>query len=175
MYDTRNLFFKHEGRDLNVYKTPRQLGFCVGASIQMTPLTSRSRIVHLPPFFWLWIVQNVFSCAKHQSCLPSTRNARMSGLLQNHHAITVWFRLPHLYVSKWFQLQYLSRLRRSPAKPLLCGANLRTPFTMSNWKFNLKSIFLLISRDSCLQAESSKICVHCLVRYSSLQHTIVYG
>jgi len=37
MYDTTGIHFNHEGRDLNVYKTARQLGICVGASIQMTP------------------------------------------------------------------------------------------------------------------------------------------
>ena len=36
-YDT-NIKFDHEGRNLNLYKTARQLGIRVGASIQMTPL-----------------------------------------------------------------------------------------------------------------------------------------
>ena len=37
-YDTTNIKFEHEGRDLNLYKTARQLGIRVGASIQMTQL-----------------------------------------------------------------------------------------------------------------------------------------
>jgi hypothetical protein len=37
MYDT-NIKFEHEGRNLNMYKTARQLGIRAGASILMTPL-----------------------------------------------------------------------------------------------------------------------------------------
>ena len=42
MYET-NVKFEYEGRNLNLYKTARQLGISVGASIQMTPLIPTSQ------------------------------------------------------------------------------------------------------------------------------------
>jgi hypothetical protein len=49
-YDTTNIKFEHECRTLNLYKTARQLGFRVGASIQMAPLicTGWSYMARLP-------------------------------------------------------------------------------------------------------------------------------
>jgi hypothetical protein len=39
MYHT-GVRFKHNGSDLNIYKTARQLGIRAGVSIQMTPLVT---------------------------------------------------------------------------------------------------------------------------------------
>ena len=45
MYDT-NVKFEYESRNLNLYKTARQLGISVGASIKMTEMTSLPSLIH---------------------------------------------------------------------------------------------------------------------------------
>jgi hypothetical protein len=61
MYDT-SFKFKHEGRNLSMYKTARQLGISVGASIQLTPLIhhGQSRLAYQPPVLTMNCTEEIF-------------------------------------------------------------------------------------------------------------------
>jgi hypothetical protein len=61
MYDT-SFKFKHEGRNLSMYKTARQLGISVGASIQLTPLINygQSRLAYQPPVLTMNCTEEIF-------------------------------------------------------------------------------------------------------------------
>ena len=85
MYNT-NVNFKCEGRDLNMYKTARQLGISVGASFQMAPLidTGQPRLIYLPPFLTMNCTDLIFLCREEVTSVnPKCSHVRLTAKYHN--------------------------------------------------------------------------------------------